>query len=283
MSFADDKFDDRFDDELGAELRTLFDDDRLDLRPHVGAGASIVAGARRVRRRRAALTGGGVSTVVVAVVSGALLLDNPPPQPRAAPPAAVDASLAVDPPSLPVPPATEPTSRNPATSAPELSDTPRRDAVPGVPPAPVTPSPSPQATDFQAAAAPVLGPDGYGELKLGMSFSAAVETGSLEAERAAPPPVDGCRTYQLAEGDWAVREVVVSDDRGIVTFSASGARTPEGIGAGSSTGEVEQAYPEVARGSATYSAPTGSGGDYVFYVADDQVDSVQLIAPAVPC
>lgn len=280
MSFADDKFN----DELDAELRTLFDDDRLDLRPRPGAGTSIVAGARRVRRRRAALTGGGVSAVVVAMVGGAVLLNNPPPpQQAAAPPAAAGTSLAINPPSPPVPAVSVPASAEPPLSAPAVEDEPRLDSSPTVSSAPVTVGPPTDATSFQAAVAPVLGPDGYGNLTLGMSFSDAVATGSLRAEEDSPPPAEGCGTYQLSEGDGAVRKVVVSGEQGIVTFSASGARTPEGIGSGSSTGEVEQAYPDVQRGSATYSAPTGSGGNYVFYVADDQVDSVQLIAPEVSC
>jgi uncharacterized caspase-like protein len=164
-----------------------------------------------------------------------------------------------------------------------MGDEPRLDSASPVSSVPATVSPPPQATNFQASVAPVLGPGGYGDLTLGMSFADAVATGSLQAQEAAPPPADGCGTYQLTEGDGGVREVVVSGEQGIVTFSASGARTPEGIGTGSSTGEVEQAYPEVARDSATYSAPTGSGGNYVFYLAEDQVDSVQLIGPAVPC
>ncbi|MFD2397755.1 hypothetical protein ACFSVJ_14720 [Prauserella oleivorans] len=41
------------DDAVGAELRRLFGDERLDVRPAPDADRAIVSGARRRRRRRA--------------------------------------------------------------------------------------------------------------------------------------------------------------------------------------------------------------------------------------
>ncbi|WP_116044551.1 hypothetical protein [Amycolatopsis palatopharyngis] len=269
-------------DPLGDELRTLFADGRLDLHPTPDARASIVSGARRVRRRRAALTGGGGAAAVVALVAGAVLLNNRPPAEDASP-AGTGTALAIESgsPAIAPPEFTSPSFT--PVPPPEVQDEPRTDATAEAKDSvteQVVPSSEPSSEALQS---PVLGPDGYRGLKLGMSFSDATATGELAAGKETPPPPEGCGIYELTEGDSAVREVVVSAERGIVTFSASGARTPEGIGAGSSLDQVQQAYPEAESGSATYSTPTGGGGSYVFYVADEQVDSLQLIAPDVPC
>ncbi|SFA83625.1 hypothetical protein SAMN05216266_101737 [Amycolatopsis marina] len=268
-------------DPLGEELRTLFADDRLDLHPVPQARASIVSGARRIRRRRTALSGGGAA-VVVALVASTVLFNNRTPG-EDAPPAGSDTALAIES-AAPTPTSARIESGSAELPPPpDVADEPRADSS-GKPQGSVASSApaSPEST-FQAVSGPVLGPDGYGGLRLGMSFSDAAATGELAVDASTAPPAEGCGSYQLTEGDSAVREVVVSAEQGIVTFSASAAQTPEGIGAGSRLEQLRQAYPKAARGSVTYSAPTGSGGSYVFYVAGEQVDSMQLIAEAVPC
>lgn len=269
-------------DPLGEELRTLFADDRLDLHPAPQARASIVSGARRIRRRRTALSGGGAA-VVIALVTSTVLLNNRTPA-EDAPAAGSDTALAIESASPALTSTRTESGSTELAPPPNVADEPRTDSTVEVPGSTGVPSASTSPeSSYQAVSGPVLGPDGYGSLRLGMSFTDAAATGELAVDAGTPPPAEGCGSYQLTEGDSAVREVVVSAEQGIVTFSASAATTPEGIGAGSRLEQVRQAYPQAARGSVTYSAPTGSGGSYVFYVADDQVDSMQLIASAVPC
>jgi hypothetical protein len=122
---------------------------------------------------------------------------------------------------------------------------------------------------------PVLGPSGYGSLRLGMSFDDAKATGLLSGAGTAP---ESCGRYSLREGAAAVAAVTISAADGIVSFQATGAHTPEQIQVGSTADQVAAAYPDLTRKTGAYTVPTGTGGRYVFTVDDqNKVDRLLLV------
>ena len=106
------------------------------------------------------------------------------------------------------------------------------------------------ATDASAGSAGpakkvVLGPDGLGELKLGMPMDRAVQTGLLAGE-AGDDGLEGCNTdfTPKAAGD-AEAPVFFDGERGLVSLTAfPGAATPETVELGSSSAAVRKAYPD---------------------------------------
>ncbi|WAL65476.1 hypothetical protein ORV05_32075 [Amycolatopsis cynarae] len=268
-------------DDLEGELRRLFSDERLDLRPRGNAAAAVVAGARRVRRRRALTTAtSGVLAAILLV--GAVLYFGAPSgggqQQVAAPPpeqSAGEPAYTYPPPPVPigapargpldedttggpeqVPPAS-PVTR-PATSAPDMTTT------------------APRMSGVPLSAITVLGPDGYGALRLGMSFDQAKATGQLTA---ADAPSATCTRYTLREGAAAVGSVLISPKAGIVGFDATGARTPESVHVGSTVEQLAAAYPDLVRTPDGFAAPAGRGATYQFTIDDhDQVSALRLAA-----
>ncbi|MDQ0378053.1 hypothetical protein [Amycolatopsis thermophila] len=263
------------DDELRAELRRLFDDERLAVPAPPRAGDAIVAGARRRRRRRNALAAsGGVLTAAV-LVAAALAVTRPEPAVReAAPPP----SAAPRVPSTSAPaPVIVPPSFPAETVLPPSSGAPVPPEAPT--PAPtVTRSPKPSSTSGTPRPAlparAVLGPTGYGKLRLGMTFDEAKATGMLAGAGTAP---DQCATYRLTEGTGNIASVTISPSGGVVAFTATGARTPENTGTGSTVAELRNAYPDLTAGAGNYSTTTESGDHYTFYVdSGDTVVSWEL-------
>lgn len=270
-------------DDLDTELRRLFGDERLDVRPSEDAPTRIVAGARRVRRRRAALTAsGGALTIVVLVSAGLVLGQLRPTQ--------TDTAAPVLQPTLSATVSSVPDSPNPLNPVPgssssgETSGSTAQTSAPQTSPrqSPASSAPPTSSTRSQNApltSGPVLGPSGYSKLVLGMSFADAKKTGLLADADTAP---NGCGDYTLAEGTASIRNVTISDTNGIVSFEAGGARTPERIGVGSTKDELEAAYPGASKAGGAYSAPAGSGdGSYRFQVDDgNRVTGLLLVGPA---
>ncbi|GAA1607145.1 hypothetical protein GCM10009828_038280 [Actinoplanes couchii] len=91
----------------------------------------------------------------------------------------------------------------------------------------------------------VLGPNGLGALKLGMSMSAALKTGLLVGD--GEPTTQGCNTDYQPKAAGSARAPVFfnqGDGLGLVSFTAyPGVATPEGIKLGSSAAAVGRAYP----------------------------------------
>ncbi|MFD2691344.1 hypothetical protein ACFS5L_41890 [Streptomyces phyllanthi] len=107
----------------------------------------------------------------------------------------------------------------------------------------------------------VLGPDGIGPLKVGMTLEKAERTGEFERRKENP---DACMSYTGENG------IVVgwSGRLGISSLTADNVRTPEGIGPGSTYAEVTAAYPELAE-----------PGDMPY---DDQLRMMSVIWTSVP-
>lgn len=275
------------DDRLDAELRRLFDDDRLDVTPRPEAGQEIVAGARRVRRRRTMATSGASALAAVGLVFGGVALQQSLGSGAgtevAAPPSTRVGTTERPPLPSPtiIPGHGQPVPGQTGRAAPPASPTGQQTSRQQVPP-PASSTGMPNSVPMLAS---VLAPSGYGQLRLGMSFDQARATGMLAASGSQAPEPGSCGRYRLTEGSAAIKQVVVSGDpaHGVVRIRSAGARTPEGIGAGSSKTELEGAYPGIQRTSATYSVSTGAGSTYVFYVDDDKVTEVQLVSSDPGC
>lgn len=139
---------------------------------------------------------------------------------------------------------------------------------------------SPVAVSTTAAPAPtVLGPLGFGKLQLGMNRAEAEATGEIAAFADTNDP-PGCGRYTARAG-WQgftnTGEIVAIMPGRLV------ARTPEGIGVGSTVDEVRAAYPTLEIGynwsSAAvpdHSAHYGFLGIYRNMPADAKVTQLML-------
>lgn len=252
------------DTDIEQQLDRLFDDARLDVVPWSGAADVVVRGAKRTRRRRQVAYAAGGSTLVAAALAGTLfaVTDQRPDgdNPNIALPTSTSERAEHGGSTLTPKPSwkNEPTTQRPATTTTtDARERPQQTSENGDEPDRPTATQRPERTtqpeerESEAAEPPeapkreiatsTLGPDGYGPLKLGMSFEDAEPY--LE-EGANPPPRNDCRTYRLAEGDARVQSVRFDPSRGLVTFTASGARTPEQAGAGTSAKTLRDKYPK---------------------------------------
>ncbi|WP_328464690.1 hypothetical protein OHA21_41525 [Actinoplanes sp. NBC_00393] len=133
-------------------------------------------------------------------------------------------------------------------------------------------------------ASSVLGPDGLGALKLGMSFTAAKKTGLLVSDDPAAE-VQGCNSnyYPKSSGD-SDAAVFFNGDKGLVSFTAyRGVATPEGIKLGSSLAAVKKAYSDWdvltgpgEDGRGWVKVPGNSKAVYNITIAEDEVVHMNL-------
>lgn len=269
-------------DALDAELRRLFDDERLTLRPREDATTTILTGARRLRRRRAAYTATGGALAALVLVSGGVAVNwvRSPQTETAAHAASPSLSLSTDASSSPAvsPPAPVP-GLPPAVSAPAKGQMSASDSTEPTIASSTTSAPaSASAQRLPLLAGPVLGPNGYEKLTLGMSYDIAKKTGMLAVSDSDPEP-SGCGQYPLREGKGGVQSVTISPTKGIVRFDAGGAHTPERVRVGSSKDDLAAAYPDLTSQPDGYTAPTGSGATYLFTLdGRGQVASLALTA-----
>ncbi|MFB9906485.1 hypothetical protein [Allokutzneria oryzae] len=210
---------------LDDELRRMFRDERLDLRPSAGAGRTIVTGARKLRRRRRGLAvGTGVLAAVAAMLAGMSV------------------------------------SGFGATSQqPPAATTHARQQLPTV-----------------------LGPNNFGQLRLGMTREQAHETGMLDGRVLTPSADEPCSTHELVDAKGArYGEVTVSNRLGLVRIRPENTpRTPEGIRAGSTTTQAMAAYPVLVppngEGTAGVPVPGNSRANYTVTFAHSKVLRVEL-------
>lgn len=272
-------------EELDVELRRLFSDDRLDVAPRSDAGERIVAGARRRRRRRGALVSGAATLAVAGLVAGGVLLgelgkpEGKPEVQIAAPPAADRATTSHLAPSTRL---ERPRGEGRAGQSPEAQAGTRTERTASGSEPKSAPTTAPPARGTVMLAESALRHDGYKELRLGMRYEQAVATGMLTSDAQPPPPDGSCMRYALAEGADAIEDVVISAEHGLVAFNASKARTTEGVGAGSSEGQVQAAYDELTVETDGYSVAVGNAR-YHLAISQGTVMRLRLLAQPWPC
>ncbi|WP_051342117.1 hypothetical protein [Pseudonocardia spinosispora] len=127
---------------------------------------------------------------------------------------------------------------------------------------------------LRADSSPVFDAHGFGTLKLGMSREQAQSTGLVAAF---PPAGQGCvSTSWKADPARKTTSVYLSDARGVAAIHPpAGARTPEGIRAGSSTADADKAYPGVGKalreqGHAVAPAPGNPRSEYRLDAGSDR-------------
>lgn len=136
--------------------------------------------------------------------------------------------------------AAAPVTASPVPSVTETSAAPTSAPTSGAP-ASVTPTKSPTAP-----AALVLGPNGYGALKLGMSYRAASTTGLIDPWQTGGVGGPGCvRNTHLKASSTDRGFVYFSSTLGVEIIDAYGPsmRTPEGVHVGMTSAAMLRIYP----------------------------------------
>ncbi|GAA0464520.1 hypothetical protein Aca07nite_26420 [Actinoplanes capillaceus] len=159
---------------------------------------------------------------------------------------------------------------------------------------PAVTSPSPSRTSStpksSATAAPrQFTPAGYGALKLGMSGKQALATGLVRNQSGSG---DACSTFELIPAKRKGVSVVLSKRMGIVTIPAPAwVPTPEGIRAGSTVKQVQDAYSDLdgdvndPLNTFPLIANQNDGDDsrYLIYIEDGKVDAVFVERNGADC
>jgi hypothetical protein len=267
-------------DELEQRLRELFADERLDLPPPPEAGTTIVAGARRRRRRRqGVLAVTGVAAAVVAV-SGGLTMVRLHAEDGTAVMSADGSSISVKPPENLT------AGRQPQTSIPGPTST--QDIEVSAPPAsPTSKASRPPSAQSPSKLPPVLSgplldPDGFGTIKLGMSETQIAAQGVTLTDAQAGA---SCTVYTaLGGGVPSNATVVVSKAVGLTVVTPDpAAHTAEGVGAGSTKEQVFATYPDAKDESGGIVAPATAAADYHFRLDDSGVVQTSLMSVNQDC
>lgn len=275
------------DDELDAELRRLFGDERLALQARADAPRAIVAGARRIRRKRAVTTAVAGAAVASLLVVGGLTLGPFRTQQdvaalssgtleTGAATSSADGPLSSAPsPAVPTTPSTSPPLSSTSVGSRGDAETPPKKPTPK---SPVPPSPPAMVT-----AGPLLGPDGFGQLKLGMTEQ---DASAKDVTLVKTSNNDACVYYEISgTGVPLATTAWISNAHGLVMIMPRGSvHTPEGIGFGSTRDDVMKRYPAtVANNSGTFS-PASQASTYHFGFDDKGLlDSVMLTSASQDC
>lgn len=157
---------------------------------------------------------------------------------------------------------------------------------------PVSPQAAALAQEYR------LGPDGFGKIRLGMTAAEARATGQFVLLKG--QGIGGCQVgTEVGMTSAKSGAIWISDVYGVVKIATyAGVRTPEGIGLGSTTDEVEDTYPdthvELARDMSNgrvqmddhyrSSVPGNPRAAYRFFVdKNDKVDSILLTLANQDC
>ncbi|MFC4063270.1 hypothetical protein ACFOWE_33735 [Planomonospora corallina] len=127
-----------------------------------------------------------------------------------------------------------------------------------------------------------FGPFGYRGIRLGMSEERARATGKIVLVSSGGP----CSTWRFRTPPRA--ELAISRRLGVVAYidAPRRARTPEGIGVGSTRRQLTRAYPQVRRSpSGVFSAaiPRNPRGDYIFVLSGDRVRQMVMALEGQDC
>ncbi|MEV1047590.1 hypothetical protein [Streptomyces sp. NPDC049916] len=154
------------------------------------------------------------------------------------------------------------------------------------------PTPDASASDAPAkeqggeSDAKVFGPQGYGELKLGMRPSELAEFSQLLKITAQPGKgASECGTF-AGRDDTSKIGGYMSPQLGVSSvFAKPGWKTREGIAVGSSTTDVKAAYPKLKEGPNYSSAevPQNPSAEYGFLYAEGKVKTLLISTPGHAC
>jgi hypothetical protein len=156
---------------------------------------------------------------------------------------------------------------------------------------PPSSSPSASASASPTEAAPVLGPDGFGPIKLGMKLDEVEATGLVTPATGTAPDAGCDARVKITAGaggtDGVDGLLYFSPNIGLASITMYGdVKTPEGIGLGSTVVEVEQAYPtfKVEEESAAGWVPASATATYRIGVTKDgKVASILLQSNKQDC
>ena len=251
--------------DLDDELRQLFSNDRLDVPVRADAEEVIVSGARRLRRRRVvAATASGALAVVVVIAAGIALAGG---DPDAMPPATTN-------PSTPAAATSDEITTVPSTSTaagPPLSIATTTPTTTQQPPTKTTRTsePGPPDLNFQ-----VIGPTGFGDVKLGQCLDDAMATGQV-GNQTGSTGTGGCTVYQLLSDDRTAGYIYVTSTVQVIV--AEPVETAEGVGPGWTVEQVKEVYPDLDEqaamdgGTVTVQVPGHSAANYLLRFSGGKV------------
>lgn len=239
---------------LDDELRRLFTDDRLDVPVHAGATEAVLTGARRRRTHRLAAVTATSALVALLVVGGVAIAGGTPDSTPIGP-------------AMPTTTTQGPTTTT-STRPPTVPTTTTRQKMTGTVTATSQPPPATQT-------GPVVGPDGFSAIKLGMSYDEAAATGELVGKRQLGM---SCEVYRTTAHPNVLVTIVA--EYGVVKFTLpQGVRNPEGIGVGSSVEDFYAAYPKATRDwRSVGEVPGNPRAGYYMATSVDRPDVISSLA-----
>lgn len=257
---------------LEDELQRLFSDDRLELPVRPEAEDILARGIGRRRRRRAAAAGAAGALMVAGLIGTGVALTGVRSTDDFLPATRLPVTTVPVTTGAPVPPSTG-TSVTPPSPTSSSTGTPSSSSKRST--ASTRPSGKPSGGASATAPPPstsvVLGPYGWGRLRLGMSESEAVATGEFDLDEG----VSGapCHRYWLANTHGA--PVDISPAYGVARITAkSGVHTPEGIGVGSTDDEVRAAYPGATFADYEFTVPVPGNPKAVYVLNTDSSEKI---------
>ncbi len=133
----------------------------------------------------------------------------------------------------------------------------------------------------------LLGPTGYGSVKLGMTAAQARATGKI-VRKSVRNSLPTCTTWDLKQQRYGNDRagVFISKRHGVAAIAAPGnVRTPQGIGRGSTIAQLRRAYPDfrINADGPIASVPGNRRATFVFHLSKTKVLGVGLFLKKQDC